>query len=429
MHPVCNFSKLTKLEKINFLVKECFHDSEIVREKFLNYWHNNPDEQKIFDEFSENTITNFYLPYGVVPNLLVNDHLYCVPMVIEESSVVAAAAKSAKFWLHQGGFQAEVISTNKVGQIHLSWKGESSKLKELFNKYKNELAQYATPLMSKMIQRGGGLKEMRLIDKSELEQDYYQIWVEFETCDAMGANFINTILEAISKRLQELIDVEIIMAILSNYSEDCLVKASVSCPISNLSEVTKGMDPYQFSKRFKKAVNIARVDKCRAVTHNKGILNGIDAVVLATGNDFRAVESCIHAYASRDGEYRGLTDVEIQDDNFVFSIKLPISLGTVGGITSLHPMTKLSLSMLDDPSAKELMMIAASIGLAQNFAAITSLVTTGIQKGHMKMHLINILNQLEANDTERQKAKVYFEDKAISFNAVREFLSGTRNYQ
>jgi hydroxymethylglutaryl-CoA reductase len=188
------------------------------------------------------------------------------------------------------------------------------------------------------------------------------------------------------------------------------------------------MGPLEFAQKFARAIRISKIDVTRATTHNKGIFNGIDAVVLATGNDFRAVEACGHAYAARDGQYRGLSDVEIVDGKFRFSLEIPLAIGSVGGLTSLHPMARLSLDMLGRPGAAELMKIVASIGLAQNFAAVRSLVTSGIQKGHMKMHLMNILNHLEASEAEREKAKVYFENEVISFKSVREFIAGLRNY-
>ena len=160
--------------------------------------------------------------------------------------------------------------------------------------------------------------------------------------------------------------------------------------------------------------------------HNKGIMNGIDAVVLATGNDFRAVEACAHAYAARDGQYRSLTQAEAVDGQFRFWLDIPLALGTVGGLTSLHPLVRASLDMLNNPNAGRLMEIVACVGLAQNFSAVKSLVTTGIQKGHMKMHLLNILNQLGATEMEKERTKTYFSDKAISFQAVGEYLKKLR---
>jgi hydroxymethylglutaryl-CoA reductase len=219
------------------------------------------------------------------------------------------------------------------------------------------------------------------------------------------------------------------MCILSNYTPKCIVKSFVECKISELNDPSFGMTAEEFVEKFSRAVRISKIDVSRATTHNKGIMNGIDAVVLATGNDFRAVEASVHTHACRDGVYRGLSNVEIEGDTFRFSLEIPLAVGTVGGLTSLHPLAKYSLDLLGRPTSSKLMMVIATIGLAQNFAALRSLVTSGIQKGHMKMHLMNILNHLEATDSEREEAKKHFENEIISFKSVRDFISSKRNYQ
>lgn len=440
MKTISGFSKLSKIEKISFLADQYFSDSDAIKEKIMSYWHRDENEQRVFDEFSENTITNFYFPFGVVPNFKLNEKIYCVPMAIEESSVVAASARSANYWLNRGGFKAEVIGTTKIGQVHLNWTGESDLLQSLFEKYRPVLLDEVKPLVSNMEKRGGGLRDIVLVDRTHQESELFQLYCTFETCDAMGANFINSILECLGRTFKRLVDAEmeglksnknlsVIMAILSNYTPDCRVRVWVECPISELADKSLEMSPEEFAFKFEKAIKISKLDVNRAVTHNKGIFNGIDAVVIATGNDFRAIEACGHAWAARDGQYRGLSDVEISQGHFKFSLEIPLALGTIGGLTSLHPLSKMGLDLLERPSAKDLMMIVAGIGLAQNFAAIRSLVTSGIQKGHMKMHLMNILNHLEANDDEREQVKNKFENEIISFNAVREFLHTLRKYQ
>jgi hydroxymethylglutaryl-CoA reductase len=215
------------------------------------------------------------------------------------------------------------------------------------------------------------------------------------------------------------------MSILSNYVPNCLVKAEVSCPVEDLNE-DENISPEEFAAKFIQAVNIAEVEPYRAVTHNKGIMNGIDAVVLATGNDFRAVEASVHAYASRNGNYSSLSHAKVEDGVFTFWMEIPLALGTVGGLTGLHPLVKLSLELLHDPSAKELMQIVAVAGLAQNFAALRSLTTTGIQKGHMKMHLMNILNQFGANENEKNTLIDYFKTHTVTHSAVVEAINKLR---
>ena len=263
-----------------------------------------------------------------------------------------------------------------------------------------------------MRSRGGGILDIRLKDKTQHLANYYQLHVTFETKDSMGANFINSCLEAIAHEFRTE-GIEIVMSILSNYIPECLVRAEVRCKIDELGENSE-----EFAKKFYQAVQIANIEKYRAVTHNKGIMNGIDAVVLATGNDFRAVEAGAHAYASKDGQYRSLTKCTIDKNVFSFWIEIPLALGTVGGLTGLHPLAKLSLEMLQNPSAKELMQIVAAAGLAQNFAALRALVTTGIQQGHMKMHLQNILNQLGASENEKRQLEEHFKERPVSHSAV-----------
>lgn len=436
MGHISGFSKMTKIEKIDFLSNEFFTSPERTKNLLQSFWHHDENAQKIFDEFSENTLTNFVFPYGVVPNVDINGRTFCVPMVIEESSVVAAAAKAAKFWATRGGFHAEVISTRKVGQVHLIWDGEESKkLFSFFESVKNELLEETKPLTTNMEKRGGGILDLKLIDRTQDEAGYYQLWAEFETCDAMGANFINSVLEALGRSFKDRLlertgtQVQVVMAILSNFTPDCKVRVHVECPVADLHDPAHGMEPSEFASKFARAVRIAKIDVNRATTHNKGIFNGIDAVVLATGNDFRAVEACGHTWATRDGQYRGLSDCEIKDGNFKFSLEIPLAVGTVGGLTALHPMAKFSLDLLGNPSAAELMQIIATIGLAQNFGALRSLVTSGIQKGHMKMHLMNILNHLEANESEREHIRKLFVDRVISFRDVRDELAKIRQYQ
>ena len=319
----------------------------------------------------------------------------------------------AKFWSTRGGFKTSIISTQKTGQIHFFFKGEKEKLSKHFKKVKPQFYKATSTLTANMTKRGGGITAIELKDKTEELENYFQIHVSFETVDSMGANFINSCLEVMANVFKTE-GIEIVMSILSNYTPECIVKAEVSCHVDDLyAENSRAM-----AEKFIQAVRIAQVEPYRAVTHNKGIMNGIDAVVLATGNDFRAIEAGIHAYAARSGQYRSLTDARISGDTFSFWIEVPLALGTVGGITSLHPLSKLALQLLGNPSAKELMALVAAAGLAQNFAALRALTTVGIQKGHMKMHLTNIIKQLGASEEEKRFLIDYFEHKTITHEAV-----------
>ncbi len=418
---ISGFSKLSKKEKINWLIENYFHNQTETLKIITQYWNTDAALQQLHDDFTENTISNFYLPFGIAPNFIINNKDYVVPMVIEESSVVAAASLVAKFWSTRGGFKTTVIGTTKIGHVHFMYAGDQLTLKDYYNKNKVELFQATASITKNMEKRGGGILAIELVDKTDVLSNYYQLEVTFETKDSMGANFINSCLEAIAKKFEKE-DIEIVMSILSNYVPECLVRAEVSCKVEELG----GQNPQKFAEKFCQAVQIASVEPYRAVTHNKGIMNGIDAVVLATGNDFRAVEAGAHAYASRSGQYRSLSHCEIKDGIFRFWIELPLALGTVGGLTALHPMAKLSLEMLQKPSATSLMQIMAAAGLAQNFAALRALTTKGIQQGHMKMHLQNILHQFQLNDQEKQLVTAYFENKTVTHSAVVDKINALR---
>ena len=418
---ISGFSKLSKKEKINWLIENYFHNQSETLKTITQYWNSDTALQQLHDDFIENTISNFYMPFGIAPNFVINNKDYVIPMVVEESSVVAAASLVGKFWSTRGGFKTKVIGTTKIGHVHFMYAGDARVLQDYFDKNKTELLQATASITKNMEKRGGGILEIQLVDKTDALSNYYQLEVTFETKDSMGANFINSCLEAIAKKFEKQ-DIEIVMSILSNYVPECLVSAEVSCKVEELG----GEDPQKFAKKFCQAVQIASVEPYRAVTHNKGIMNGIDAVVLATGNDFRAVEAGAHAYASRSGQYKSLSHCEIKNGIFRFWIEVPLALGTVGGLTALHPMAKLSLEMLQKPSAKSLMQIMAAAGLAQNFAALRALTTKGIQQGHMKMHLQNILNQFHLNDQEKQLITAYFDTKTVTHAAVVEKINALK---
>lgn len=433
---ISGFSKLSKTEKITWLTTNFFNNSETATQTLTSYWNTDAKLQQLHDEFIENTITNYYLPLGVAPNFTINDTIYTIPMAIEESSVVAAASKAGKFWQERGGFKTTVLGTTKVGQVHFTYDGDKEDLQQYFDKITPKLYEDVEEITVNMKKRGGGIKNIALRDKTAAVDDYYQLHCTFETLDAMGANFINSCLEQFATTFKEGFEadarfresgntLDIIMSILSNYVPDCLVRAEVSCPIDQLTE--KNIDGETFAKKFVQAVTIAEEEPYRAVTHNKGIMNGIDAVILATGNDFRAVEAGVHAYAARDGQYRSLTHASIKDGIFTFWIEIPLALGTVGGLTKLHPLVKWSMELLGNPSAKELMQIVAVAGLAQNFAALKSLTTTGIQQGHMKMHLMNILNQMNATPDEKQQTVDHFKSNTVTHSAVVTFIDGLRS--
>lgn len=430
---VSGFSKKTKAEKAQWVAETFASDPAQTLEVFKTYNHPNHTVQELHDEFIENTLANYYLPFAIAPNFLIDQKVYAIPMVIEESSVVAAASKAAKFWADKGGFRTQIVGTEKVGHVHLNYFGPAKKLFAFFEQHRAAFETALKPLSSSMEKRGGGIRSIQLVDNTRKLEGYYHIALSFETKDAMGANFINSCLEQLAQDFrtrasEAFLDEEapeVVMSILSNYVPNCTVRAWVSCPVDQLAY--EGVDGRTFAKKFCRAVAIAQAEPYRAVTHNKGIMNGIDAVVIASGNDFRAVEAGVHAYASRDGQYRSLTKAFVTDaQELYFELEVPLALGTVGGLTGLHPLVKQALDILGKPSAKDLMRITAVAGLAQNFAAVSSLVTTGIQKGHMKMHLLNLLNAEGASSAEKEALVAHFSDKTVSSAAVKQALNQLR---
>jgi hydroxymethylglutaryl-CoA reductase len=425
------FSKYSKQQRINALIHK-YDFAKDLATWLCSFETSSKTIQKIIDDLSENPVSSFHLPFSIAPNFVMNGRNLFFPLVSEESSVVAALSKAAGFWATRGGFHAEILGTTKKGQVHFQWKGNPKKLQSLFPEIRERLLADSDSLTSKMTERGGGISFIELKDMNNLLPNYFQLDVGFETCDAMGANFINSCLEQFGKSLQHFFrtsqrvsenerDCEIIMAILSNYTPESSVKAWVECPVEELLEGKSPEENNLFAEKFEQAIRISQYDVSRAVTHNKGIFNGIDALAIATGNDFRAIEACGHAYAARNGQYRGLTDVQIKNGIFRFSIELALAVGVVGGVTAVHPMAKLAMQILDNPTAPELMMYLAVSGLASNFGAVKALVSVGIQQGHMKMHLSNILNQLNIPEEQRNEIQQHFQNKTVSFSAVEEF--------
>jgi hydroxymethylglutaryl-CoA reductase len=428
MKSIAGFSRKSKADQLAWLKNFFKHPDEAAHD-FEKFWLSDSTLQNRFDGFSENTLSNFIIPYGIAPNFLINNRWYAVPMVVEESSVVAAAASAAKYWMNKGGFQCTVLNTQKEGQVHFTWEGSESTLREKLPDLQQYLAEQTAYLTNSMEKRGGGVTGLQLKSFHKEEPGLFQLLVQFETVDSMGANFINSVLEAYATWLPEYFQTQgyqklpkVVMAILSNYTPECKVRAEVQYPAAEMGRFPGGLKGLEFAEKFAQAIRIATIDPYRATTHNKGIFNGIDAVVIATGNDFRAVEAAGHAYAARSGQYRSLSECTINEGIFHFSLEIPLAIGTVGGLTTLHPLAQRSIELLGNPSARELMEIIAATGLAQNFAAVRSLVTTGIQSGHMKMHLGNILNHLQATSSQKEAAQLHFQNHPISHRAVAEFI-------
>lgn len=345
------------------------------------------------DELVENYITDYSLPEGVALNITVNNRQYVVPMVIEEPSVIAAASNGAHRVSRSGGFNAPQQDRQLVGQVVLDDVTDKAAVTSWLLKHQDEILTIANQAHPSMQARGGGAKSMKV----RTTGDFISVDLGIDVCQAMGANSVNTMAEAVGKWLTGQ-GFHVITAILSNLATQSLQTAT--CKVDFRYLATPEMDGKEVAQRIARLSDLAQVDPYRAATHNKGIMNGIDAVMIASGNDWRAIESGAHAYAARDGQYRGLSTWEIQDDYLVGKIVLPLPVGVIGGSIGLNKMTKINYHISQIKSAEELAAVTASIGLAQNLAALRALTTTGIQAGHMKLQYRSLAASVGATPAE-----------------------------
>ncbi|MDO4432266.1 MAG: hydroxymethylglutaryl-CoA reductase, degradative [Aerococcaceae bacterium] len=344
--------------------------------------------KEIANQMIENYVYGYQLPLGIVPNVSVNGKLYQVPMATEEPSVIAAASNGAK---RLGNMTAHTTQRELVGQIMLLANDDADKMVQAIQAEQEQLLTLARQTVPSMVKRGGGPTRLWVETKKSATQTFITVYLGLNPCDAMGANVMNTVLEALAPTLENLTHSEVLMSILSNYHDEAVTIATASVPL--LDE-----ESFSIAKKIALASQYATLDPYRATTHNKGIMNGIDAVVVATGNDWRAIEAGVHAYASRTSTYQPLTKWWVDDTKSTLEgeIVLPLAVATVGGTLSVHPTAKQSLTLLGCQSASELAQVIASIGLAQNYAALRALVTDGIQKGHMRMQARSLALQVGA---------------------------------
>lgn len=341
------------------------------------------------DKMIENVIGTFPLPLGLGLNFLINDKEYAVPMAIEEASVVASASYIAKIVRSAGGFETKTTERVMIGQIQIVGCADLHTAKRIILEEKEALIEAANAAYPSMSARGGGAKslDVRILNEHATSTFSQMLVVHLyvDTRDAMGANIINTMVEALAPTIEKLTSGKVYLRILSNYADRCLARATCSIPPQLLE--SEGFSGEEVRDGVVLAYEFAASDPYRAVTHNKGIMNGIDPIVIATGNDWRAVEAGAHAYAARNGQYGSMTTWEVDEQgNLIGNLELPMSIGTVGGATRVHPMAKLALNILGNPSASELAQVMVAVGLAQNLGALKALVTDGIQKGHMALH-------------------------------------------
>ncbi|MCW8397952.1 hydroxymethylglutaryl-CoA reductase, degradative [Legionella sp. PATHC038] len=382
------FSKLTKKEKLERLVATVFLDPEGV----VALQHGGTFKEELLETLIENPIGWFGIPLGVAVNFCIDKKHFIIPMVIEEHSVIAGLSKAAKFINLHGDLSTEILGKHAIGQIQFACLRDPVRFEKKISEQKEFfLDQVNQKVLSSLIKRGGGASDIivRTIERPD-KKIMGILHVLIDPSDAMGANRINQACEFLRGLIEAHTHEEVTMCILSNLSDQKITVANA---------VIYDIDPI-LGKRIEEASLFAQIDPYRAATNNKGVMNGIDAVLIATGNDWRAVEAGVHAYAARNGQYSSITKWEMRDGNLYGRIEVPIQLGTVGGVTQIHPIAKICLGILGISRADELARVVAAVGLIQNFAALNALVSDGIVNGHMKLHIKNLVLSVGAQKEE-----------------------------
>ena len=417
------FSKKSYHERLELLKAQALLSPE--RQESLEQ-----DEQMsvtVADQLSENVVGTFSLPYSLVPEVLVNGQEYTVPYVTEEPSVVAAASYASKIIKRAGGFTAQVHERRMIGQVALYQVDDPDLAQEKIASKKAELLELANQAYPSIVKRGGGARDLH-VEQIKGETDFLVVYLHVDTQEAMGANMLNTMLEALKPVLEELSQGQSLMGILSNYATDSLVTASCRIAFRYLSrQKDQGRE---IAEKMALASQFAQGDPYRAATHNKGIFNGVDAILIATGNDWRAIEAGAHAFASRDGHYQGLSQwtLDLEREELVGEMTLPMPVATKGGSIGLNPRVALSHELLGNPSAKELAQLIVSIGLAQNFAALKALVSTGIQQGHMKLQAKSLVLLAGASESEvAPLVEQLIADKTFNLETAQRYLENLRS--
>jgi hydroxymethylglutaryl-CoA reductase len=414
------FSKFTYVERLDQLI-----EAEVLNKQDTNYLkQGGMQDISLAEKFVENVIGYFQLPLGVATNFNIDGRDVVVPMAVEETSIIAAASKTAKWVREVGSITTETIGLNIIGQIQFAKIQDFEKFKNTLLQQKNYLIELSNREVAfGLVARGGGVNDIqvRQIDRGDgLFMGIVHVYMN--PCDAMGANVINQVCEFLKQPLEQFTGEKVTMCILSNLADSKLTRATVTI---------KNIDP-DLAEKIEEASRFAELDPYRAATNNKGVLNGIDPILIATGNDWRAVEAGIHAYAARDGQYRSITKWRKIENTLVGVFEAPLIVGTVGGVTALHPTAKISMKMLDVKSANELARIAAAVGLVQNLGALKALTTVGIIEGHMKLHIKNLSLGAGATEVEMPIVVSKLEEilalrKRISLSNAVEVLKDLRN--
>ncbi len=413
------FSKLTRDQRFERLLEMGF-----ITKSDIDYLKaGGVHDISLADHFIENSIGYFQIPLGVATNFNIDGKDFVIPMAVEETSIIAAASKTARWVREKGQITTSLRGHNIIGQIQIAICRDAKKLSEIFEKYKkywiNDVNQHVA---SSMVKRGGGVEDitLRFVDRPDQKQMAI-FHVHFNPCDAMGANVINQVCEYLKDPIEDLSAEKVTMCILSNLVDTKITTAEV---------VIKDIDP-EMGEKIQEASLFAELDPYRAATNNKGVLNGIDPILIATGNDWRAVESGIHAYACRDGQYRSITKWRYENNQLTGRFEAPLIVGTVGGVTSLHPTARLCLQMLNIKTASELSRICAAVGLVQNLGALKALTTVGIIEGHMKLHIKNLTlgvgaSEIESQPLQRKLEQLLAVKKRISHSDAWQILENLR---
>lgn len=432
-NPFKSYYKKSRQDRIDVLVAQEQITSD--QAEFLKNGQGLPTE--IADNMIENALSTYGLPYGLALNFLINDQEIHIPMVTEEPSVIAAASNGGKIIQQAGGFKSQVNQRLMTGQIAftgLEDDAQTLRLEAYVTEFADDLLAVANAAYPSIVGRGGGARSIRsqYYPATNSSASFFIVYLTIDTQEAMGANMMNTMLEALKAHIIGQVDfianIDGLMAILSNYAVEATATATCEIPAHLLD---KGeVLGTEVASKIALASQLAQVDVYRATTHNKGIMNGVDAFVLATGNDWRAIEAGVHAYAARDGQYRGLAKWTYDSDREILSgeLTLPLALGAVGGSIGIHPTVQVTKSILGQSDAKHLMEIAVSLGLAQNFAAVRALVTEGIQAGHMQLQAKSLAIQAGADGDQEINAVLTALENADHKNlaAAKEILEKLR---
>ncbi len=385
------FSKLSFEQRLKSLI-----DVELLSADSASYLRSGGlKDTKLAEKFVENVIGYFQLPLGVATNFNIDGLDVVIPMAVEETSIVAAASKTAKWIRENGSIKTEILGTEIIGQIQFAKVHDFPNFEKQINLQKNYLIELANREVAfGLVTRGGGVRNItvrKLVREDGLDMGVIHVYMD--PCDAMGANIMNQVCEFLKEPLESFTSEKVNMCILSNLVDSKLTRATIEVK----------MDP-ELALKIEEASRFAELDPYRAATNNKGVLNGIDPILIATGNDWRAVEAGVHAFATTSGQYRSITKWRRTETGVIGTLTAPLVVGTVGGVTALHPTAKIALKILDISSASELSRIVAAVGLTQNLGALRALTTVGIIEGHMKLHIKNL--SLGAGATENEMPNV-----------------------